>query len=79
MSTTGGPAEGQALSHLQIHLFLRLITREWQHCCSLTNEETEMQKKKKSPRVGAPVLLSGNEPDWYPQGCWFDPWSPSVG
>ena len=25
------------------------------------------------------LRLSGNEPDWYPWGCGFDPWPPSVG
>ena len=26
-----------------------------------------------------PLLLSGNKPDYYPQGCGFNPWPRSVG
>ena len=37
------------------------------------------QTAKKNKKRRFPLWLSGNEPNWYPWGCRFDPWPRSVG
>ena len=39
----------------------------------------ERKGRFKKPLREFPSRLSGNEPDWYPRGRGFDPWSRAVG